>query len=390
MRCLEPLTGPTCRIEIVDDITRIEASKWNALVLDNNPFVRHEFLAALEIHSCVGHAFGWLPRHIVIYQADRLVAAMPLYEKFNSYGEFVFDYAWADAYQRLGMHYYPKLVSAIPYTPAAGQRLLCHSEHQTWARPQLLQAAIGLARELGVSTLHLLFLTADEHQWLESQQLISRHDCQYHWHNRSYLHFEHFLATLNHRKRKNIRQERRKVQQAGIQIHRLDGHSATPEHWQRFTQFYQHTFEEKWGVPTLNQGFFQAVAEALPDQVVLVLAERNGTTIAAALMYRSDSVLYGRHWGCSEAVHSLHFEVCYYQGIEYAIEHGLSCFEPGAQGEHKMARGFVPTITRSSHWLADERLRRPIEQFCLHERAAIAEYICQAEQQLPYRQESCV
>ncbi len=372
-------------VKIYTAISEITADAWNALVRDNNPFLRHEFLNALEKHGCVGEKFGWLPRHIAVYEDDQLIAAMPLYEKHNSYGEFVFDNAWADAYERAGRDYYPKLVSAIPYTPATGQRLLSVAgrEEQVW--PLLLQTAMQLCAPTGASSFHALFPDCGEHHFFEQQGLLSRHDCQFHWHNDGYLDFDDFLSRLVSRKRNNIRQERRRVAQADINLRLLDGHSATSLDWRNFTRFYERTFAEKWGMATFNFGFFQELAQTLPDQIVLVLADSGSTCVAGALMYRSDTTLYGRHWGCIEQVDALHFEACYYQGIEYCIRHGLQRFEPGAQGEHKIARGFLPTLTRSSHWIADDDFRQPISNFVAHEREAVAEYLLQIEASSPYK-----
>ncbi len=372
-------------VKIHTAISEIVADAWNALVRDNNPFVRHEFLNAMEKHDCVGEKFGWLPRHIGVYDDDVLIAAMPLYEKHNSYGEFVFDNAWADAYERAGREYFPKLVSAIPYTPATGQRLLSVSgrEEETW--PLLLRTALQFSGQSGASSFHVLFPDSGEHQFLQQQGLLGRHDCQFHWRNDGYRNFDDFLNRLVSRKRNNIRQERRKVVQADIKLRLLDGHSATPLDWRNFTRFYEQTFAEKWGVATFNLGFFQELAQTLPDQIVLVLADSGSTCIAGALMYRSDTTLYGRHWGCIEQVDALHFEACYYQGIEYCIRNGLQRFEPGAQGEHKIARGFLPTLTRSSHWIADDDFRQPISNFVAHEREAAAEYMTQLEASTPYK-----
>ena len=355
------------------------------MVRDNNPFLRHEFLNAMERHGCVGEKFGWLPRHIGVYEDDLLIAAMPLYEKHNSYGEFVFDNAWADAYERAGRDYFPKLVSAIPYTPATGQRLLSLAgrEEETW--PLLLKTVLQLAESTGASSFHVLFPERNEHEFFQHEGLLSRHDCQFHWHNKNYKNFDDFLNRLVSRKRNNIRQERRKVVQADVNLRVLDGHNATPLDWQNFTRFYEQTFAEKWGIATFNLGFFQELAQTLPDQVVLVLADSGTACIAGALMYRSDTTLYGRHWGCIEHVDALHFEACYYQGIEYCIRHGLQSFEPGAQGEHKIARGFLPMLTRSSHWIADNNFHHPISNFVAHERQAVEEYMTQLESANPYK-----
>ena len=378
----------TLKIEIHSDIAAIPADDWNALVRDNNPLVRHEFLQAMEANRCVGENFGWLPRHVAVYHGDRLAGAMPLYEKTNSYGEFVFDHAWADAYKRSGHAYFPKLVSAVPYTPCGGQRMLCSDADRERVFPLLLQTALTLAGETGASGLHLLFPEDGQIDYLQQQGLLIRHDCQFHWYNQGYADFDDFLGRLASRKRKAILKERRRVSEAGVQIRVLDGHRATPADWRDFSHFYARTFDEKWGIATFNEGFFSQVARTLPDSIVLVLADRDGETIAGSLMYRSDTTLYGRHWGCTEQVDFLHFEACYYQGIDYCIEHGLGLFEPGAQGEHKIARGFIPRITRSAHWLADDFLRKPIEHFVEHEKQAVLHYKQQLDERIPYRQEA--
>lgn len=375
------------QIEIIDGLEQVEATAWNRLVQDNNPFMRHEFLLALEQNNCVGEAFGWLPRHIVIYENAQLIGAMPLYEKHNSYGEFVFDHAWASAYERKGLAYFPKLVSAIPYTPATGQRFLAASGHESNVFSHLLGVAIRLTQQLKCSSFHCLFPVLPEHSFMEQQGLITRHDCQFHWHNQGYQSFDDFLSKLSSKKRKNIRQERRKVEQSGLRLRVLDGYTATTVDWERFAFFYTRTFESKWGVPTLNQAFFMQVARHLPEQVVLVLADNAaGECIAGSLMFCSETRLYGRHWGCVEEWDCLHFEACYYQGIEYCIANGLHIFEPGAQGEHKVARGFVPTQTRSSHWVDSPVFRDAITRHAAHECDAVAGYMQEMWQHVPYRE----
>ena len=378
------------KIRIHSEINQISAKRWNLLLDDNNPFMRHEFLAALENHGCVGPEFGWIPCHIGIYEAEELVAAMPLYQKYNSYGEFVFDHAWADAYKRSGMQYFPKLVSSIPYTPASGQRMLSSDEAPEEHYKLLMQTMAQLATDNNFSSFHCLFPTADQLDWLATLNLngsnvILRHDCQFHWNNQNYESFEEFLMKLTAKKRKNVRQERKRMQQSGVTLRLLDGHTSTEKDWKDFAYFYKVTFEEKWSTPTLNAGFFQEVAEKLPDQVFLVLADLpSGECIAGSLMFRSDSRLYGRHWGCTHQVDKLHFEACYYQGIEYCIKHGLQVFEPGAQGEHKIARGFIPTETRSAHWLNNSPYQDSIAQYVQHERAAVTEY--REELKSPYQE----
>ncbi len=374
------------QVHIHDQISDIPAESWNALTHVGHPFIQHEFLHALELHGCVGEAMGWLPRHIGVYDDDLLVAAMPLYIKTNSYGEFVFDHAWADAYERSGMRYFPKLVSSIPYSPVTGPRLLSQTHRREELLPVLLQTAVELANSIEASSFHCLFPNKDDQDWLESQDLLVRHDCQFHWHNYGYTSFDDFLQILSAKKRKNIRQERRRVTDAKINLRRLDGYTASDQDWRVFASFYNATFEEKWGYPTLNYDFFRMVAKSLPEQTILVLADKNERCIAGALMYRSDDTLYGRHWGCTETINSLHFEACYYQGIEYCIEQGIKSFEPGAQGEHKLSRGFEPTLTRSSHWLRQPDFKQPIEHYVRHEREAMATYINEAQQHLPFKE----
>lgn len=378
---------PRVEVRVHERIDEIPADQWNRLIQDNNPILRYEFLHAMERHGCVGEGFGWLPRHLGIYGPGGLLGAMPLYEKYNSYGEFVFDQAWADAYSRSGLAYYPKLVSAIPYTPAMGQRLLCLEKDEDWMQPLLLQVVLELIPQLGASGFHCLFPLPEEHR-LMSARLLSRYDCQFHWHNPGYRDFDEFLDRLTAKKRKNIRQERRRVRDSGVRLRRLSGSEATDNDWRNFSRFYNRTFEQKWGIPTFNFDFFREVAARLPDRIVLVLADdRAGHCVAGALMYCSDSTLYGRHWGCLRWMDALHFEACYYQGIEFCIERGLRRFEPGAQGEHKMARGFVPTLTRSAHWIEDERFRQPIAAYVRREQEAIMDYITGLEAASPYRQE---
>lgn len=374
------------KIIVHSHIADIAAQSWNSLLQDNNPFLRHEFLLALEQHHCVGEKFGWLPCHIALYdETEKLVAAMPLYEKYNSYGEFVFDHAWASAYQQAGLDYFPKLVSAIPYTPTSGQRLLVKAGYFEQFAPVLLKTAFELAQQRQCSGVHILFPLAEQQDWLEQQNLLVRHDCQFHWHNQNYTCFDDFLATLTAKKRKNIRQERKRVKKNGVTLRVLDGFTATEADWEQFALFYQQTFAEKSGVATLNTAFFKQVAQTLPKQVVLVLADYQYRCIAGSLMFRSDSTLYGRHWGCNEYSDKLHFEACYYQGIEYCIQHQLALFEPGAQGQHKVARGFVPTLTRSSHWLNASPFQTAIARYVTHEQEAVADYMESCRQHLPYK-----
>ncbi|MET0065179.1 MAG: GNAT family N-acetyltransferase [Candidatus Thiodiazotropha sp.] len=363
------------QIDFHTSIDAIDAPEWNCLVSDDNPFLRHEFLAALEHHGCVGERFGWLPTHLSVRQSGRLIGVSPLYFKHNSYGEFVFDHAWADAYRQNGLAYFPKLVSAIPYTPATGSRLLIAPDVDAQAvREQMIASVRALTSRSGASSLHWLFPPLEEAEAFTSAGLSERLGVQFHWHNPGYADFEQFLAELTTKRRKNIRQERRKVKDAGLRLRRIPGNEVTPEEWRLFERFYRKTFEERYSLPTLNLGFFQEIGQTLGRQVVLVLAYEGAHCIAGALLYRSRDVLYGRHWGGISHHDSLHFEACYYQGIEYAIAEGLRVFEPGAQGEHKIWRGFLPTLTRSYHWIEHPGFRQGIDNFLSQETPAVLDY----------------
>lgn len=372
-------------VRCISSLAEVDPRQWDALVIENHPLLSHAFLYAMEKHGCLTERSGWIPRYLVVQNGDELLAAMPLYEKTNSWGEFVFDHAWADAYARYGEAYYPKLVASIPFTPVFAQKILVKPGQEKTLYPVLLQGALQLAKQLSCSSLHILFPLESEQGYFQQQGLIARHDCQYHWHNRSHASFEEFLQTLTRKKRKNILQERRKVVDAGIRFRILDGNTATGEDWETFTEFYNLTYERKWGAPVFNQAFFQEMAKALSERMVLILADKGGGCIAGALMYRGDRVLYGRHWGCSEYYDALHFEACYYQGIEYCIKHGIEIFEPGAQGPHKLARGFEPTKTHSSHWLADPRFVPAVRQFCADETLAVEGQIADAKAHSAYK-----
>jgi predicted N-acyltransferase len=371
-------------IVVQSKIDDISAPQWDALVSNKYPFLQHAFLSALEKHGCVGNAVGWIPRHLSYFKNDQLIAAMPLYEKHNSWGEFVFDHAWADAYQRVGLEYYPKLVNAIPFTPASGQRILFGNCKQQDAATILVAAANSLVEQGKYSGIHCLFPSITDFDLMNQQNAVSRNDCQFHWHNQDYDSFDGFLAALKSKKRKNIKQERRKVAEAGIEIQRLDGHTASEKNWFDFTRVYQKTYDRKYGMPAFNQQFFMQVAESIPDQIQLVLAFKDQTCLAGALMYSDGSSLYGRHWGCEQYVDSLHFEVCYYQGIEFCIERGLQRFDPGAQGEHKVARGFVPTRTQSLHWLGKSPFNQAIAEFVEREQSGVQHYIDAVSAHSPY------
>lgn len=375
-------------------LAELPAEAWNALIDDGNPFVNHHFLNAMEQHGCVGERYGWLPCHLSVHQQQRLVAAVPLYIKTNSYGEFVFDHSWAQAWQQVGLPYFPKLVSAVPYSPVTGPRFLVASHLSARQQSELIALCIEqiqqFAQQHNLSGWHILFAEKTQQAGLATHaDMLIRHDCHFHWFNRHYGTFDDFLQRLTPKKRKNIRQERAHLVKNGISLRQLDGYSASDEDWENFSYFYHKTFSDKMSLATFNTAFFKAVAHALPDKVLLVLADNTaGECVGGALMYRSDTVLYGRHWGCKEEIKFLHFEACYYQGIDYAIQHGLECFEPGAGGEHKIARGFVPVITQSAHWLHFNPFAQGIQQFLTDEKAMIENYYAECLTHSPYAQES--
>ena len=375
------------RTTVINQVKDIPLADWNRVSGTAHPFLRHEFLSALETQGCVGETHGWWPHHIVAYDADStLVGIVPLYLKNNSYGEFVFDWAWADAYQRAGIPYYPKLVSSIPYTPVSGSRLLVHpgSDRATVTRA-LIGKALSLTTDKQASSLHWLFTNEEDTALLQDSGFLRRSSCHFHWHNDSYTSFDDFLARLISRKRKKIRRERRHVREAGIKLNIVHGNEVTAEQWQIMHALYCSTFRKKSGVPTLSLGFFQEISNTMGEQIVLVFATQGQQTVAGAIMLRGDDALYGRHWGCREEFNSLHFEACYYQGIDYCIRNNLALFEPGAQGEHKISRGFLPTYTWSTHWIVDEQFRRAIERYLLQEHELMVDYHDDLQLTSPYR-----
>lgn len=375
-------------LKVLTSIGEIPGASWNSVSGTNSPFLRYEFLSALESHQCVGQSQGWLPRHLAAFEQDKLVGVVPLYLKDNSYGEFVFDWAWADAYQRAGLPYYPKSVVAVPYTPATGPRILTAPDsNRDMIAPRLIELARAWSESENLSSLHWLFTNTDDTRRLREQGLLLRLGCQFHWENRGYRDFEDYLDHFNSRKRKKVRRERRHVEQAGIDIRVVHGNEATDEELAIMHEFYRSTFDKKWGQATLNLGFFREIASSMGEQLVLVIASKNKRIVAGAICLRSDDTLYGRHWGCYEDYHSLHFEACYYQGIDYCIEHGLKVFEPGAQGEHKISRGFLPTPTWSAHWIADPRFRGIISRYLEQETAGMHEYMLELSERSPFRQE---
>ncbi len=374
------------QLTLIDSLDTLPAAQWNNLAGDENPFLRHEFLAALERHHCVGAEAGWWPQHLIVEESGQLLGAVPMYLKNNSYGEFVFDWAWAEAYQRNGLRYYPKLVVSIPYTPATGSRLLLADGQQREAvADRLIEGALDHARGLNVSGLHWLFTHETDTQCLEQHGLMRRVGCQYHWTNQGYRDFDDFLCGFSAEKRKKIKRERRQVRESGVALELLDGHLISDELWDIFHAFYASTFDEKGGIASLTPGFFKELGRTMPGQTLLIMARHSGRYVAGAFFLRGRDTLYGRHWGCNEHFHSLHFEACYYRAIDYCIEHGLTRFEAGAQGEHKISRGFLPTATYSAHWIAHEGFRNAIEDFLTREKIVMERHMQELAEHSPYK-----
>ena len=370
-------------IRVLDSLAGVESGQWNALVRESGedqPFLRYEFLHALHETGCASEQTGWAPKFITLWRHGRLAGAMPLYLKSHSYGEYVFDWAWADAYNRSGLEYYPKLVSAIPFSPICGTRLIAAGAPD---RARLARAAVNLAQQ--VSSLHVLFPADDESGYLESAGMMLRVGVQFHWQNRGYQSFEAFLGDLASVKRKKIRQERRKVAESGVRLRRLVGRDISDEHWQFFTRCYNSTYRAHHSTPYLNLAFFRKLGETLPENVLLVLAELDGKPVASSLNLFSGTTLYGRYWGAIGHVPLLHFEACYYQTLEFCIERGISVFEGGAQGEHKLARGFLPVETRSAHWLKHPEFSDAVERFLERETAGVGRYIDELHDRAPFR-----
>jgi hypothetical protein len=369
-------------------IAEIPAAQWNRLVDPDAPFLRHEFLVAMERHGCVGESLGWIPRHLALRDSEGdLLAVAPCYIKLNSYGELVFDWAWADAYRRNGLPYYPKLVVASPYTPATGPRILVGAGTEGKGHAaSLIRGAIETAERMGVSSLHWLFTTDEETLLLEEQGHQRRLGCQFHWSNAGYGSFDDLLGTFTAEKRKKVKRERRRVWEAGIALRRVFGDEMTESEWVSFHRLYRDTFDRHGGLPTLSLPFFQEIGGTMGRKLMLVLAYDGHEMVAAAFNLVGAHSLFGRHWGCIKDFHSLHFEACYYQGLDYCIEAGLTRFEPGAQGEHKVSRGFLPSPTWSAHWIADPRFRQAIGRFLDQETRGMMQYLEEMQSHSPYRE----
>jgi predicted N-acyltransferase len=390
------------QVRFIHSIAEVDALQWNTLVGTNYPFLQHEFLLALETSGCTSRKTGWQVLHALVEMADventeiantevahaDLLACMPLYAKTNSMGEYVFDWAWADAYQRHGLSYYPKLVCAIPFTPCAGPRIcVAGSVNAEQMHGILLAAVRELAGRMQASSWHILFPEPELRQSLTRLGLLQRTGCQYQWFNAGYLGFEDFLATFSSRKRKNLRKERERVREQGIEFVVLEGADITDDHWQDFYQFYQSTYLVRGRAPYLNQKFFTELGRTMPQYLMLVMARKDGNNIAGALFFKGIDTLYGRYWGCTEEYQFLHFETCYYQGIDYCIRHNIQRMDSGAQGEHKIQRGFKPVHTWSSHWIQHPGFASAIETFLQDEQQHIEAYVERASDYLPFRKD---
>jgi len=365
-------------LEAVSSIGQISAEEWdgcaNPAGQPYNPFVSHAFLSALENSGSAVARTGWAARHLIARESGAIAGLVPCYLKNHSQGEYVFDRGWADAYERAGGRYYPKLQAAVPFTPATGPRLLVRPDlDRERIRSTLAAGLIGLCQATEASSVHVTFAREEEWKFLGAQGFLLRNDQQFHWHNQSYVSFEDFLGSLNSRHRKAIRRERREALSNGISVRHLTGEGITAEAWDAFFEFYMETGSRKWGRPYLTRAFYSEIGRTMADDVLLVMAKRNGRWIAGAINFIGSDTLFGRHWGAVEHHPFLHFEICYYQAIDFAIQRGLRIVEAGAQGEHKLARGYLPQTTYSAHYIADPGLRRAIADYLKRERAYVAE-----------------
>ena len=387
------------RVRVVQRVADVPAAEWDACASGDapdgaptrpdNPFISHAFLHAVEESGSATPKTGWLPQHLILDDTDGAVAGcMPCYLKSHSFGEYVFDHAWADAYERAGGSYYPKLQCAVPFTPVTGRRLLTRDGPERAGREALLlQAAATLTERLHASSLHITFPTKEEWDLAGRLGFLQRNDQQFHWRNDGYQSFDDFLGALASRKRKSIRSERKRALENGIEIDWVTGADLTEAHWDAFFAFYMDTGSRKWGSPYLTRAFFSLIGETMRDQILLVLARRKGRPIAGALNFIGADGLYGRYWGALEEHPCLHFELCYYRAIDYAIQHKLSRVEAGAQGAHKLARGYLPVPTYSAHWIRDSGLRRAVSGYLQRERAAVAHEIAMLGDDSPFRKD---
>ena len=372
--------------KILHNINEIDPAQWDSCLqrFAYNPFLTHKFLNALEVSGSVCAETGWQPFHIVVEQDETLIGVVPIYIKNHSQGEYVFDYGWADALQRAGGQYYPKMQISVPFTPASGPRLLTRlpdPEHES----MLLSACVQIAQQIELSSIHITFMQQSQWQQTPEHGFLQRIDQQYHWQNGGYSCFDDFLSDLASKKRKNIKRERRDALAEGIEIEWLTGADLTEDHWDAFYQFYVDTGSRKWGSPYLNRRFFSEINDVMAQDLLLIMAKRAGRYIAGAINFIGGDTLFGRNWGCIEDHRFLHFEICYYQAIDFAIARGLKRVEAGAQGAHKVARGYLPQATYSAHWIAEPRFRDAVEQFLDDERQYVLQDIDHIEQHTPFK-----
>jgi predicted N-acyltransferase len=375
--------------QVFHSLREVAPKSWNRLIGDAFPFAEYDYLLALEEGHCVGIEPGWEPRYLTLWEGKQLQAACYLYRKTNSNGEYIFDWDWANAYQRYGQRYFPKLTSAVPFTPATGPKLLVAADasNPRELQQQLLASALELVRQEGCSSLHFLFIPAEEREIYEAAGLLLRHSFQFHWQNQGYGSFEDFLSRLRSKRRKEILRERRQVQEQGLEVILLRGEEIEPKLCRVMYDFYLTTIDRKWAMPYLSYEFFQYIFTHFRDQLVLALARKQGRWVAGTINYHKGPHLFGRYWGCRQDFRSLHFELCYYRLIEYAIEQGVQRFEAGAQGAHKIQRGFLPNLTYSAHWIAHPAFHRAIGEFIEEEKRSIQSNIEDNPELSPYRQE---
>ena len=377
------------KVEFLNSIEEISKDQWDGIHTNRYPFLKYEFLKCLEITKCVSSDQGWQPMHAVVYKEGKLIAAMPLYVKTDSQGEFIFDWSWADAYYRNGLEYYPKLVSSIPFTPATGPRILFSNNSKREVIVNKISESLKkLSEDQKFSSVHILLAEKEEINQFSQEDFSLRTSYSFHWFNNNYRNFDMFLEDMTSRQRKNIKKERGKILQQDVTLSRIKGSEITVEMMEIFYQFYQVTYLKRGMRGYLNFDFFKTIIQVIPESIMLVLAEnKNGNFVAGALNFYDDKKLYGRYWGCLEEYDSLHFETCYYQGIEFCIESGLESFDPGVQGEHKIKRGFCPIETYSAHWIKDIRFKEAIDDFLEKERAHILEYNQDRKVLLPFKKE---
>ncbi len=385
-RLAKPTHPNTMKFTIADSIQAVPAADWNRLAADN-PFLNHAFLSALERHQSVGAESGWEPRYVLGHRNKQLITAVPMYLKHHSWGEFVFDWAWAGAYERNGLDYYPKLVIATPYTPVPGARLLIEDRNETQTINALIDYILDYAQAIQVSSLHCLFLDEHDEQQLNRPSLIARADTQYHWINHDYEDFDAFLAQLASRHRKKVKRERRRIEEAEITVQLLHGNEINDEQWDNFYRFHRNTYLKRGHQTPFTSSFFKEIGATMADNIIMITAQKDGQDVAAALNFVNSNTLYGRYWGCLDNYHSLHFEVCYYRAIDYCIASKLKRFEAGAQGEHKLVRGFYPTTTHSRHWIAHPAFREAIKKAVDYERQDLGRYQEMLSRHLPYKKQ---